>query len=56
MVNYRQGSHWRVTIIEVGAGPETGEGRREGDRLVAVAQTEQDAELIVLALNAVRNP
>jgi hypothetical protein len=48
---YRVGGHWGVTIVEIGDGPLLAEGRRGGDRLVAVAQTEDDAALIVAALN-----
>jgi hypothetical protein len=49
---YRVGAHWGVTIVELGDGPMTGEGRREGDRRIAVAQTPEDARRIVDALNA----
>ncbi len=51
---YRTGGHWPVTVIEVGTEPVTGEGRREGDRLMATAQTPEDAQRIVAALNAAR--
>lgn len=49
---YRVGGHWPVTVIEVGGGPEEAEGRRDGDRLMACAQSPEDATLIVAALNA----
>ena len=49
---FRAGGHWLVTVVEVGAGPDAGEGRRAGDRLVACAQTPEDAARIVRALNA----
>lgn len=39
-------------VIEIGAGPKDREGRRVGDRLMACAQTPEDAERIVAALNA----
>ena len=50
---YRVGGHWRVTVVEVGDGPaEDLNGiRREGDRLMACAQTAADAQRIVDALN-----
>lgn len=52
---FRVGGHWAqgpglVTIIEVGTGPETGEGRRQGDRLMTCASA-LDAARIVEALN-----
>lgn len=49
---FRTGGHWPVTVIEIGAGPEDREGRHVGDRLMACAQTPEDAERIVAALNA----
>lgn len=49
---FRTGGHWPVTVIEIGNGAPTGEGRREGDRLMACAQTPEDAARIVAALNA----
>lgn len=50
---YRTGAHWPVTIIEVGAGElDEQSGRREGDRLMGVAQTPGDAARITRALNA----
>lgn len=49
---YRVGAHHRVTIIESDDAetPDEG-GRRPSDRLMATAQTVEDAEYIVTCLN-----
>ena len=43
---YRTGAHWGVTIVEVR------DEEKSSERLVATAQTQGDANLIVAALNA----
>lgn len=49
---YRTGNHWGVTIIETDSEEEPdAQGRRSGDRLVAVAFDAADATKITEALN-----
>jgi hypothetical protein len=49
---YRVGSHWGVTIVETENDlPDDVTMRHENDRLIAVAQTPEDARRIVAALN-----
>lgn len=51
MKGYRVGSHHLVTIIETDNDDPPGLTRRhDNDRLMATAQTAEDAELIVTAL------
>jgi hypothetical protein len=51
---YRRGAHWGDTVVCVGDGPPQpgNEHRRGGDRKIATASTNADAQLIVDALNA----
>lgn len=51
-IKYRVGSHWPTTIIEYDSDqvPDR-EGRRPSDRLVAMAQSAADANVLVCGLN-----
>lgn len=52
LTKYRVGAHWGTTIIEIDLieTPDA-EGRRPSDRLVALAQTPEDAARMVRLLN-----
>lgn len=45
---YRTGRSWGVTIVRT---TPAGQHRAEPDRLIATAQAQEDADLIVAALN-----
>lgn len=50
---YRTGRHWGVTIVREAAVYDNGLAAVEGtSQLIATAQTTEDADLIVAALNA----
>lgn len=52
MIKYRTGKHWGSTIIEYDADQKPDEfGHRASDRLVAVAQSPADADVLVRLLN-----
>jgi hypothetical protein len=51
MKMYRTGNCWGVTIVESEESETANDrGRRKSDRLIATAQTQEDANLIVRAL------